>query len=422
MMSLSVTANQDSISSVSIGVLSLLIVILNTPILSRNLPNIALIGLMILFILLNIKKFLTLKKGVLKILGLVLVYLIYIAVYKACGISSADFYYFFNEVQFLFMVVTMTIITGRLSSAQAKFIVSLVLATTLFNMASNYLLYLRYGNGYLLLYQTQKYSFNVYSTQNTTAIMFFVAIMFTYYLHAKTSKKKTMSIVIAIIGFIFSCVVTQRMTAILLCIIMVILIRNFNVQRNAKQMISSLLLILLLVLFYFYYKPILNFLADFASSDRIRRRINQIINLLDTQDFNESGGSLGARYSLLSTSFSTWRSSIKSILWGVGDHRSTNTIIGNHGQLVDILARYGIICWGVTITFLFRAFSHMKSSLIALNHQIIKQVNVICLIFLIRGVMGTIFEASIGIQIFIFMPAMLQLINEEEEYHDSINL
>jgi hypothetical protein len=96
---------------------------------------------------------------------------------------------------------------------------------------------------------------------------------------------------------------------------------------------------------------------------------------------------------------------------GVGDHRASNFVVGNHNELIDTLARYGVlfslILYGIIRgqhTFLKSIFDSTK------NNRIYHQTMVVFGVYLLRNIAGNAFSTAVGIVMFIFLPCVIRLI------------
>ena len=117
-------------------------------------------------------------------------------------------------------------------------------------------------------------------------------------------------------------------------------------------------------------------------------------------------------------SFRTFFFFFSNFLFGVGESRINNLIIGHHSQWADQAAKYGII--GVILLYcaLRRCF---KSSMIfmSLNSKLNLKNHYTIFIwyFAIRGMLGMVIYPHFGIALFVIIPIiMIRLNSEGNEY------
>ena len=335
--------------------------------------------------------------------------------YKLAGISSAGIGNYVNPIAYFFFFIAMKSVFPRMNMQQKKFIFGLVITTMLFTMVSNWIMYMRYGFYYFSrLTQIDNIVTNAVSTQYTSAIMLMSGISLICFLHAK--ENRILWLIWILILNLFNILVTQRMIALILSIAMYPLIIIFNRKLKAQTVILMILLAVLLIVALENYSAVISFVSRYISSERFRLRLNQISRVLNARDIEQGVGSLSARYNLILTSLRTWLRSPRSFLLGVGDHRSTYSIIGNHSQFFDVLGQYGII---VALMLYYSVYKTMKEifNVISLKKgtPLYRQVLVICWIFVIRGIIGFVLFGTIAIQMFIILPIAISFINEKEE-------
>lgn len=409
-------------SNIAVILLSLLIVVFHTPIISRNLPNVVIIGLMFLFVVSVIKFFKGFSKTEIATLILLGTYFLLEVMYKFSGVSSAELYYYFNTVQFFFFLAAGMALRTFITKRQTIYLLCVSVAIMFITLLSNILLYLQYGaKEYVSLFNTHRYSTNSVNTQFVFAVLLMAGMSFIYFLKGNNKKLKTLSLISVLFLSFFIVVISQRMIALILMILMYLLLLVASIgipwykkleRRKKRILIIAVISVLLLIVIL--YKPILLLVCDMIGSDRIEKRIRQIITLFETGNLALVGGSLAARIELGITSVKTFFSSPETFLFGIGDHRITNLFIGNHSQFIDAFARYGI-CGAAIIFALFwgavksvKGFADIKKA-----DSLNLMINIILFIFILRGFVGNIFDASIGIGIFIIVPLFFRFLKDE---------
>lgn len=401
---------RTKVGSFSVLLLSLLIVIIEIPILYRNVPNIVIIGLMCLYLLLNLNLFLTLSKnrfGTLLLLGLCVLGEV---VYKITGYSSAELHYYFNTFIFFFFILVLVGTFSALNRDQMKWILCTTIIAIVFTLVHNVLLFLQYGSTkYVMLFQTEKYVTNAVGTQFVNALLLFQGAALIWFLRGKTHR--TLAMVLAVFSFLFCAVIAQRAIVIVLSIMQLLFLLLFNNERSYKRYAIGFIGILLAGIALLNADAIFSLLTSIIGSERLVRRINQVWAMLSTGDIEGTGGSLRARYRLIMTSLNTFTSSLQHFFFGAGDHRFDNNTIGNHSMVADELARYGVVGTAVMFGMLHRSFHMIRTNFVLRNNSVVKrEVNVVFFVAILRAFLGGLTEPEIGIQLFVVLPITVKLI------------
>lgn len=181
-------------------------------------------------------------------------------------------------------------------------------------------------------------------------------------------------------------VVLQRGTNFVLTIVMLIWLIFHNSEHGnaSKRLIWFASIILLLMYLTGIYELVLTSLVE-RLDYRLAKRIREILVFLQTGDVAEARGFSG-RTDLMVNSFRTWLQNIITIIFGVGDHRSTNSVIGNHSEMIDVFARFGLI-GGINLWLLF--LNHYKSLKRGMDTKICRQAGVVFAIYMLRNILGT---------------------------------
>lgn len=410
----SVILNSTSsrVGDLSIFLLAVLIVIFQTPILSRNLPNVVLLGLMALFLVAEVNRLLNLRDPERTTLIALVLYVLMTAVYKVLGISAAELYYIFNTIQFLFFTVAALTVFYSLTKRQMKFLLGVSLISILYTMIDNVILFVRHGAAaYVKLFQLHKYDYNAVDTPFSGAILLLAGVCFICFLHEKRKWLKVGLLALSVFGIYFCVAITQRTIILVLAVLMYPMLIFFHTKHKLNRYILFFFVLVIAVVALLNYKPLLLWMGEMLGSARVSKRINQIIVFMETMDIRASGGSLTVRYELISTSWRTFTASARSFLLGVGEHRATDLIVGNHSQFIDELARYGIVGSAMVWTMLCSGFRFVKKAAGTVTGTVLnRQLGVMIFIFILRGFLGAVFAAPIGIQLFLVMPLMLRLL------------
>lgn len=397
-------------------ILSIIIIIYETPYLSRNMSPTIVVSLMILFFLFFFLGERVLRTEIAAIIGGGVVYVVLELLYKFSEISSAGIGFYFATIKFIFLFIAMACVGPQLSVRQKKFLCILSITGMIANMISNVIICSEMDSSlYVVYYLREGQSTNAADTAFASAVML---LMGAFYLITLNSSRKWMKVV-SIAGLFFSAYflifISQRGTTFFLAIMMILLLSIF---RSSSRRQMYVLFALSFVMLWFAMGGavvILSGVSEMMSSLRINHKINYLIRFFEMGNIAEAGGSLSGRYELMMKSVGTFGQSIQSFLFGVGDHRDTNLIIGNHSQIIDTFARYGLI-GGACLVWLLNGMKKIINDVAAIDSTsvIYKQLMVLYIFFIIRSFLGNTFIGSIGTQLFVTAPLVVSLITNGE--------
>ena len=407
------------VGDMTVLLLSLLIIISEIPILARNVPNIVFYGLVALFLVSAVNVILNLECYRRKTILWLVLYLDMIAVYKVLSISSAELAYYSTTVKFFFFLFAMLTVAGHMTNGQKYFILITVALSKLFTVFDNIRLYAQYGPSvYVHLFQWERFTTNSVNTTYVSSLLFLSGALFIVFLHEKRTWIKAGCVVLIALDILFIAIIAQRMIILVLAIVMLPLLVLYNQKRAAKRMAVFLLLLIAAVLVLLNLSAILDILDKAIGSQRLHLRFEQLKTLVLHRQTVEDG-TLSARFSLFLTSIRTWFSSAGRLLFGAGDHRETNEIIGNHSNYIDECARYGIVGMLVWIPFTVSFMGSIaKCSGVGKSTPLMRQLKVILLIFVLNAILSDLYEATVGIQVFIVLPIILGFLREKNEAKD----
>lgn len=122
----------------------------------------------------------------------------------------------------------------------------------------------------------------------------------------------------------------------LLCLLLFLIYAPTTVR--AKTIVS---VVLILIATYYFLLPIFEDLLVMSSSSRLKMlfyRLDQVTSYLLAPGNNTD--SLGVRPTLYGNSLSTF---LANPLWGIGSHIKNSLIVGEHSEIFDLLARFGLV-------------------------------------------------------------------------------
>ncbi|MCR4926349.1 MAG: hypothetical protein K5927_00065 [Lachnospiraceae bacterium] len=414
----SVISKSDKVSLVSIILLSAFIIIFETPIVSRNIPNVIFYGLMAVLLLLNVNVFLKTSKRNKLILLVTAAFVVLFTVYKVLKISSSGLSYYSTTVKFLLLATILIVYYDILSPKQKCFLLNLTVVAVIVNLIENLRLYFKYGPfRFVYLFQRRRFTTNSVSTMYVTAVFFFSAALFVYFLHTDKKKPaKWISLILSVFMFFFCVAIAQRTIILLLGMIMFPLLIVANAKNKRQFFIILATFTVIIVLLWLFYKDILTGFAKLTRSSRIQTRVDQLISYLSSGGAEAFEGSGAARMDRIMTSVHTWLSSPVKFFFGAGDHRGSYDIIGNHSQIVDEFAKYGLIGGLLMLYIIWLYFKHIaKSVKTVISNPLFRQLLIIFFIIFIRACIGGIFEPVVGVQLFLIIPFIFEILEKRKE-------
>lgn len=401
------------VSNLSVFLLALIILIIEEPLISRIAGGAVILGLMALFVLLNLKRYIS--HGIVKQLSFIGVslYIIYIMFYEILGLSNCDYIYYYYTISFMFFAFAVTPLLRELNEHQQCFLIATVIISLFIAMVSNMRLSTQYGSAYIRLADINTRT-NAISTQYVSALILFCGIIFTMIHFSK--KMKIVNTALFVFAVFFIITVGQRATAIILLFVMLMMQFTFGESRTIRQYAIYLISIVVVVAVCTNYEQILRWVAEVLNNDRITQRINQLLYALKVREIEGSGGSLEVRFNLMMNSLNTFTSSVFNFFFGIGENRDTNELIGHHSEWLDHLAKYGTLGTVLLIATLKRCLKETYRVIGLKKRNPLKiQFIIIVFIFVIRGLIGSVLYPYFGIQLFVFMPIIFIRMEEKNE-------
>lgn len=402
--------------------LSLMVVICETPYLTRNLNPAVFGGLMALFAARSACCPKASNIFARKALVPVVVYVLLELFYKILGISSAGLGYYFATYKFLFVFLAMACVGSSLSRHQQIGLCCLSVGGMLVNMADNIRIWLRIGPAAYVVYFLREGGImtNTADTAFSTAVMLLMGAMFLVALHAKRVRLQILAWGIVVFCAYVLVFVMQRGTTFFLGFAMLVAIALAPGSNSGHLTLKTALAPLLLVFVGWLLwggglEAFLTWLASVLDGQRLQSRVLHVLRLLQSGSMETSGGSLSSRYALILTSLGTFTESLKSFFLGVGDHRisvhSVNLQIGNHSQFLDTFARYGV-AGGLCFVGLLASLQKEMGRIARLppGHFLHAQMLVLYFFFVLRTLWGTTLIGSVATQLFVTIPLTVSLL------------
>lgn len=277
-------------------------------------------------------------------------------IYKLIGVSSASLPYCLTPLVYFGPVVALIIIEKCDNENQVRFLFHFISLAIAINILDSIRITQSYG--YDLVYQQLSEMLEEQGVTNlnlggslfVTMVVFYVDVVFLAFLKSRRVIEKVLFLLYFGIGFYFIFFISLKASAIMLMLLSILLL--YIASRSGKNIgrifFLSAFFGIVLVLFR---DAIINFLISAIDSERITSRL---IVFTSTENVSESG-TLMSREGLWLVSLKTWFGGLGNFIFGIGDHNfvdfvdTASTGVGNHSDLLDVFARYGLM--GGTILY-----------------------------------------------------------------------
>ena len=389
-------------------------IICSTPILGKSLYFAALLAVAIVFMALNSSSFRFHRA----IYWSVFLYIALIFVYKLIGYSSAEWGNYMHQLSFFIPMLLMFLIPDLLSNRQKTLLWWLVLAIMVFNIADNIYLSILYPslNSVSRFYQDEEFlaSINAGGSPFYTFSLLFFNVCFFVFLNSK-KKIKYAALVAAVISAIY--ILGFCLKASVVVYFLLSLFLQYFAYRTSNTFLFFVVIgftaILGIAVITVFQDSIVDFIISVSPDERLTARL---VTLIDAENVEADISTATNRTSLYLLSVETWLSDISNFLFGIGDHRAAfgakATGIGQHSDLLDSLARYGLLGLMLLVT-IFKNF--IKYLLTLFGKQYKLQLVTIFVILIMCGLTKGIFLPGIGCVMFLLLPLSKDIIIKSKE-------
>lgn len=193
------------------------------------------------------------------------------------------------------------------------------------------------------------------------------------------------------------------------------LVLQYYAYRTKNSTLFVLVLIFIafigFLVLYLFKEAVVDFIVKISPSDRLTVRL---ITLVDADNEAANIKTITGRTDLYMLSLDTWVSNFGNFFFGIGDHRvmrgARATGIGQHADLLDSLARYGVM--GLVI--LFSVFKYVFKFILSLFDKKYKlQLIAIFVIFMMCGLTKGLFYPGIGCAMFVLLPLSKEFVKQK---------
>ena len=251
-------------------------------------------------------------------------------------------------------------------------------------------------------------SINVGTSAFYTFSLFYFDVCFFLFLNTKERRIRMTMLFLSIIATVFIvwfCLKASVVVFYLMSVVLIVLTKG----KNSGGRIWLLFIVSLLIYWLVseFSNELVRFIVSNSPSERLTKRL---VLLIDDQSMYASDSSYNARKDLWFMSLSTWLQSPANFLFGVGNHYSSggnNYGIGQHSELLDLLAQYGLL-GGVFASLILAKL--LKAIKLYFNKKCHLQITMIFLIYIACGFTKYIFSPIVGCAMFLLLPLSSQFI------------
>jgi hypothetical protein len=403
--------------------------LVTTPYLYKNQSNSFTIILLVIWffsysLIILIKGYNPLKRSVFRLL---LFWLAWIILLKLFGYSTSQLGYYKETVLFFFPIFILDLylkVINNKKYLKSLFVVLFILL--LVNIFDNIFLLLD-NEIYSLQSNSVFRNTNAGGTVFSSTALFAGLVSVIILLKSKKINNKIINFIF-LMTCLFYIYLSGRTTAVLLVVIGIIAMISQKTIRLLKR--NSLLIFILLFLFviflYLYLPSILIYFGENINNNRIASRLTATGQML-MNGVIDIDSEFFTRILLAIKSLETFTLNIINFLFGAGYHMVDTTdgininymIIGQHSEIFDFLASYGI--FGLFIMFkLFKSF-FFDFLFVFKFHNLINQIKVVLIVFIFYSILNRSFNPQLGLILFLFLPTVLY-VNFDNNYKNNFKI
>lgn len=344
-----------------------------------------------------------LPSGLKTILGSLIFYFLVILVYKILGISTAYWDiaagYYGCVVCAVISIYSLALFTTKQYS---------IIRWAIYAIFVIVMLYVSKKGLHDLATMNVEEAISQESAAYGSSVMIFSAIALIGFLYSKRFIIKLIYLAAVLLALYVTIAIMQRGTNSIMTVILLGTILALGYLKKTK-IVTTFFVSICAIVFFYYSGMIFSFIdyiSDIIPSERIAIRLRAVNFFLQTGDAIEAGSSMASRTELTQRSFDSFFSSYSSFFLGIGDHRGDTAPIGNHAEIIDTMARYGIFVFLVLCSYFIKLIKWWYNVLpkdIALRYQIC----CILLIYVARNIWGNAMTSAISILLFLYMPLVV---------------
>lgn len=297
------------------------------------------------------------------------IFVVISVIYWVIGVSSATLAYCMAR-PFLFFapLIALVIINKCDSVSKIRFLIHSISFVIAFNVADSIRIVNKFGlvnvvyqNLGETLEEMGYKGLNLGGNLFVIMVVFYSSVMFLSFLKANHFWDRLLFFLYFGISAYFIVVCSLKASAVVLFFlaILCLYVANRGKRNSARIMILSAFFILLILIFR---DAIIDFLISSIDSQRITSRLMVFTSEADIEDST----TFMSREDLWLVSMQSWLRNPITFLFGIGDHNwadfesTAASGVGNHSDLLDVLARYGITGGLMLYLSLKKYFEYLK--------------------------------------------------------------
>lgn len=286
-------------------------------------------------------------------IGLLALTFLFICVsYKIIGLSSAVLgYCITNPFVYFAPLMAMVIIESCDNDSQIRFLFHFISLTIALNVLDSIRLTYMLGIENIAYQQLAEVvaeregigGLNLGGSSFVNMIVFYTCVMFFSFLKTSNKTEKILFLLYSGVGTYFILMCSLKASAVVL--LLVSLFIQYSAHKGNLRIGRMVVLFVLLIgLFVVLRDAIVNSLISIIGSERISQRLMAFVSY-----GSDETGTLAGRESLWIVSLQSWLRNPLTFVFGIGEHAwndfSTTAAsgVGNHSDLFDVLARYGLV-------------------------------------------------------------------------------
>lgn len=258
---------------------------------------------------------------------------------------------------------------------------------------------------------------NIGWTSFSTMTLFLYCICLLILLNNPKKSVKIFHAVIAALSLYYCIFCSMRGTVVLLLVLATALLLYVKYSRKNFffRILGVVVIVLLVGVWLFIPDAIFDVLIEYSPNERLAQRA---IDMQKTYEVGLSESSFSGRMGLEIMSIRSWLRSPLTFLFGIGDHRISDfgvqgfviTGIGGHSELIDSLARFGLVGFSIISVALY----YISIYIINLfdDMMVRKEVRIIVVIFVLAALTKAVLFSIIGIVFLLLFPLSSIIINK----------
>lgn len=340
---------------------------------------------------------------------------------RLIGISSFGWgNYWFRIVLYGFPAMSFFIIK-MYTYREKLFLAAVLLCVSISNIIDNIILWNTSRNSFVGLYYdsyVENRLTNAGTTEFNAFCMFLIPSLFLIALFAEKRIVKVIGMILLLLDIYTIIFVNPHAIALLLsALLFVLLVCVYVGAKNRKRMYLTIgVSLVLMPLIYMLLPSILRTCAALIPKEEIGSKINQVASILSGANIDESiGSSLGSRWQMALVSIESFK---ENSIFGIGEHNVGQSLndfrnvgFGGHSELLDYLAKYGILG---TIFLVIALYTWIKSVLFqASSNRILRYIShVVWVMFIAYSFLNKSFKLELFFSVFVIYPMVMNLILE----------